>query len=54
MGVEDPKLDEDEAGKTMSPMRVVPIDGANCRNIDSAYPSYDILGFRDSETDARW
>ena len=49
MGVEDPKLDEDEAGENVSPARAVPTDGPNCRNIDSADPSYDILGFRDRE-----
>ena len=53
MGVEDPKFDEDEAGETVNPARAVPIDGANCRNLAFADPSYDILGFRDMETDAR-
>ena len=46
-GVEDPWLDADEAGETVSPTRAVPTDGANCQNIDSMSPSYDILGFRD-------
>ena len=54
MGVEDPKLDEDDAGETVNPTRAVPTDVANCRNIDSADPSRDMLGFREKETDARW
>ena len=53
MGVEDPKLDEDEAGETMNPACAVPTDGVNFRNIDSAAPSYEILGFRYRETNAR-
>ena len=54
MGVEDPKLDEDEAGETVDPARAVPTDGTKCRCSGSTYPSYDILGFRDMETDAHW
>ena len=54
MGVEYPKLDEDGAGETVDPACAVPTDGANCQNIASVDPSYDILGFRDRETDARW
>ena len=54
IGLEDPWLDEDEAGETVSPARVVPTDGANCRNIDFADPLVDILGFRVMRTDARW
>ena len=54
MWVEYLKLDEDEAGETVDPARVVPTDGANCRNIVSGSPSRDRLGFRDLETDARW
>jgi hypothetical protein len=53
-GVDDPWLDEDEAGEIASPARAVPTDGANCRNIASADPSRDILGFRVMRTDARW
>ena len=51
-GVDDPWLDEDDAGEIVSPARAVPTDGANCRNIVSADPSRDMLGFRDMETDA--
>ena len=53
MAVENPKLDEDDAGETVSPTCAVPIDGANCRNLASD-PSREILGFREKETDARW
>ena len=53
-GVEDPWLDEDEAGKTVSLARAVPTDGANCRSIDSANPLVVILGFRVLRTYARW
>ena len=51
-GVEDPWLDE--VGEDMNPVRAVPTDGANCRNIDSADPFVGILGFRVTRTDARW
>ena len=44
LGVEDPKLDEDETGETVDPARVVPTDGANCHNIVLDNPSSDILG----------
>ena len=53
-GVEDPWLDEDEADEVASPTRVVPTDGANCRKIDSADPSIDVLWFRVMRTDACW
>ena len=53
-GVHDSWLDEDDAGETVSPTRAVPTDGANCRNLASADPSRDILGFREKETNARW
>ena len=46
-GSDDPWLDEDDAGEAVSPMRAVPTDGANCRNLASADPSRDILGFRE-------
>ena len=54
MGVKDPKLDEDETGETVSPARAVHTDSTNYRNIASADPSRDILGFREKEMDARW
>ena len=44
MIVDDPKLDEDEAGEIVDPARAVPKDGANCRNIVSGSPSRDRLG----------
>ena len=53
-GVDDPWLDEDDASEIVSPACAVPTDGANCRNIASADPSRDMLGFRDMETVARW
>ena len=53
-GVDDPWLDEDDAGEIVSLARAVPTDGANCRNIASADPSRDMLGFRDMEPVARW
>ena len=34
------------AGETVDLAHAVPIDGANYRNIDSADPLVDILGFR--------
>ena len=52
-GVEDPWLDEDEAGEVAIPTRAVPTDGDNYLNLASADPSYDILGFRVMRTDAR-
>ena len=54
IGVEDPKLDDDETGETVSPARAVPTDGANYQNIDSADPLVGILGFRVMRPDARW
>ena len=50
--VEDPWLDE--VREDMNPTRAVPTDGANCRNIDSADPLVDIIGFRVMGTYARW
>ena len=52
-GVDDPWLDEDDAGEIVSPAHAVPTDGANCRNIDYTDPSRDMLGFLGMETDAR-
>ena len=46
-GTDDPWLDEGETGGTVDPARVLPTDGANCRNIVFDNPSSDILGFRE-------